>query len=386
MTVFRGFLTITKRNLNTMIMYLVIFLSICLIIQKMLLPETDEAFEQQSLNIAVIDRDGGQLARGLADYLKTWHTIKDIPDDKSILQDRLFYREIYYIVTIPDDFEEKYLTEDASLSVTKVPGSTSGYYVDQQINTFLSNVRVMTAGGFSLPEAIAYVQENTEASSEVTLFDKNGYGSQTPEHAFMYQYMPYIILSILCYTLSYIMIAFGNPEVRKRMLISSVSARSMNLQLILGYGVIGLAVWGICSLMPVLLYHKSFLSDPHLPYYLVNSLLLTLVGLSIAFLIGTLVHSAEVVSAVVNVITLGMSFSCGVFVPLDIIGKGLKAIAHFLPVYWYEINNTLISGNRSFSPSQLTGLYTGYAIQLLFAAAFIGITLVIRHTRRQADS
>lgn len=386
MTVFRGFLTITKRNLHTMIMYLVIFLSICLIIQKMLLPETDEAFEQQSLNIAVIDRDGGQLARGLADYLKTWHTIKDIPDDKSILQDRLFYREIYYIVTIPDDFEEKYLTEDASLSVTKVPGSTSGYYVDQQINTFLSNVRVMTAGGFSLPEAIAYVQENTEASSEVTLFDKNGYGSQTPEHAFMYQYMPYIILSILCYTLSYIMIAFGNPEVRKRMLISSVSARSMNLQLILGYGVIGLAVWGICSLMPVLLYHKSFLSDPHLPYYLVNSLLLTLVGLSIAFLIGTLVHNAEVVSAVVNVITLGMSFSCGVFVPLDIIGKGLKAIAHFLPVYWYEINNTLISGNRSFSPSQLTGLYTGYAIQLLFAAAFIGITLVIRHTRRQADS
>lgn len=369
-----------------MIMYLAIFLSICLIIQKMLLPETDQTFEQQSLNIAVIDRDGGELAEGLSDYLQTWHTIKDIPDDKSILQDRLFYREIYYIVTIPEDFEENYLTGDASLAVTKVPGSTSGYYVDQQIDTFLSDVRVMTAGGFPLSEAIACVQKNAEVSSEVTLFDKNGYGSQTPDHAFMYQYMPYIILSILCYTLSYIMIAFGNPEVRKRMLVSSVSARSMNLQLILGYSVIGLAVWGICSLMPILLYRESFLSDPHLSCYLVNSLLLTLVGLSIAFLIGSLVHSVEIVSAVVNVVTLGMAFSCGVFVPLDIVGKGLKTVAHFLPVYWYEINNTLISGNRSFSSAQTARLYTGYAIQLLFAAAFIGITLVIRHSRRQVEN
>lgn len=385
MTVFRGFLTITKRNLNLMIMYLIIFLSICIIIQKMLVPETTKTFEQQSLNIAVIDRDGGTLAKGLADYLKTWHTIKDLPDDKSILQDRLFYREVYYIVTIPEDFEDKCLDKEDTLPVTKVPGSTSGYYVDQQINTFLNDVRIMTAGGFSLTDAIKSVQENAEASSDVTLIDKNGYGSQTPDHAYMFQYMPYIILSILCYTLTYIMIAFGKPEVRKRMLVSSVSARSMNLQLLLGYAVIGFAVWGICILMSVCLYPKSFLEDPHLPYYLVNCLLLTLVGLSMAFLIGTFVHRDEIVSAVVNVVTLGMSFSCGVFVPLDIIGKSLKTVAHFLPIYWYEINNTLISANRSFSSSQTTELYTGYVIQLLFVAAFTGAALMFRRRRARTE-
>lgn len=385
MTVFRGFMTITKRNLNLMIMYLVIFLSICLMIQKMLVPETTQSFEQQSLNIAVIDRDGGTLAQGLTDYLKIWHTIKDLPDDKSILQDRLFYREIYYIVTIPEDFEDKCLIGDDTLPVTKVPGSTSGYYVDQQITAFLNDVRIMTAGGFSLSEAVESIQETAQNTSEVTLIDKNGYGSRTPDHTFMFQYMPYIILSILCYTLSYIMIAFGKPEVRKRMLVSSVSARSMNLQMLLGYSVIGLAVWGICMLMPFLLYAKDFARDPHLPYYLLNSFILTLVGLSLAFLISTFISRDEIVSAVVNVLTLGMSFSCGVFVPLDIVGKGLKTVAHFLPVYWYEINNTLIGANRSFSSSQLTELYTGYAIQLLFAAAFTGVSLMLRRRRAQAE-
>ena len=40
-----------------------------------------------------------------------------------------------------------------------------------------------------------------------------------------------------------------------------------------------------------------------------------------------------------------MSFLCGVFVPLDIMGKGVKTVAHFLPVYWYEISNNLLNNS-----------------------------------------
>ncbi|MEZ3434524.1 MAG: ABC transporter permease [Lachnospiraceae bacterium] len=385
MTVFKGFLTITKRNLKMVFLYIIIFLTISIMTQKMLGPQGGISFERESLDIAVIDRDGGALAKGLTEYLSAYHNIKDMPDDKSILQDRLFYREIYYIVTIPEDFENKVLLGTDTLPVTKVPGSTSGYYVDQQINTFINSVRVMTDGGFSLTDAIAKVQENSKESPQVTLIDKNGHGGSMPAHAFMYQYMPYIIISILCYTLGYIMIEFNKTDVRKRMRCSAVSDRAFNSQIFLGYVVVGFAVWCILSIMPIFVYRNDFLTDTNLPFYLLNSFILTIVALTLAFFVGSFLKSEELISAVVNVLSLGMSFLCGVFVSMDVLGKGVLTVAHFLPVYWYEIVNNLLAGNKVLSSSQMTELYQGLGIQLLFAAALLGAALVLRKNRAQAE-
>lgn len=383
MTVYKGFLTITRRNINMMILYLVIFLSMAVAAQK-ITGDNISGFEQVSLNIAVIDRDGGELAKGLADYLSHYHTLVDLPDDPSILQDRMFYREVYYVVTIPKNFEECCLEGEEMLPVTKVPGSNSGFYVDQQINTFMNDVRILTKSGFSLTEAVSDVIENCKEEAEVTLVDKNGFGGKQPLHAFMYQYMPYILISILCYSLSYIMIAFRNPDVKQRMMCSAIPIRSQNLQLVLGYATVGLGVYGICTIIPVLMYGKSFINDPNMAYYLLNSFLMTLVSLSLSFLIGTLVSKEEVVSAVVNVVSLGMSFLCGVFVDMEILGKGVRTFAQFLPAYWYEVANGLLSNNSSFSHGQQMSLYTCFGLQVLFAAAILGVAMVMSRVRETA--
>ena len=383
MTVFRGFLIITKRNIHIIWLYLLLFLGIAIMVQKAAGGNTSE-FEQVSLNIAVIDRDGGKLAKGLADYLSQYHTLVELPDEPSIIQDRMFYREVYYVAAIPEDFEERCLYGDETLPVTKVPGSNSGFYVDQQINTFMNDVRIMTRSGFPLSDAVQSVIDNCTDKAEVTLIDKNGFGGVQPLHAFMYQYMPYILISILCYSMSYIMIAFRNEDVKRRMMCSAIPARSQNLQLALGVAVVGIAVYGLCTLMPFLMYGKTFMKDPNMPYYLVNSFMMTLVSLSLSFLIGTLVRREEIISAIVNVVSLGMSFLCGVFVELEVLGKGVRTFAQFLPAYWYEVANGLLSNNSSLSPAQQTSLYTCYGLQILFAAAILGVAMVISRIRQTA--
>lgn len=383
MTVFKGFLLITKRNIHMMFLYIAIFLTIAISAQKMT-GGNQSGFAQESLNIAVIDRDGGKLARGLADYLAQYHTLVDLPDDPSVIQDRMFYREVYYIVTIPEDFEDRCLYGEELLPVTKIPGSNSGFYVDQQINTFLNDVRVMAASGFSLADAVAEVIDNSKDTAQVTMLDKNGFGGEQPLHAVMFQFIPYILISILCYSLGSIMIAFHNPDVKRRMMCSAIPVRRQNHQLVLGYVLMGIIVWLICTLMPFLLYREDFVNDPNMPYYLVNSFLMTLVALSLAFLVSTLISRNELISAVVNVISLGMSFLCGVFVDLDILGKGVRTFAQFLPVYWYELANNLLAGNQSLSRAQTVSLLTDYGMQLLFAAAILGVALVISRNRRTA--
>ena len=383
MTVFRGFLIITKRNIHIIWLYLLLFLGIAIMVQKAAGGNTSE-FEQVSLNIAVIDRDGGKLAKGLADYLSQYHTLVELPDEPSIIQDRMFYREVYYVAAIPEDFEERCLYGDETLPITKVPDSNSGVYVDQQIRIFMNEVRIMVSSGFSLSEAVEEVIEHSADEAEVTLIDKNGFGGKQPMHAFMYQYMPYILISILCYSMSYIMIAFRNEDVKRRMMCSAIPARSQNLQLALGVAVVGIAVYGLCTLMPFLMYGTTFMKDPNMPYYLVNSFMMTLVSLSLSFLIGTLVRREEIISAIVNVVSLGMSFLCGVFVELEVLGKGVRTFAQFLPAYWYEVANGILSNNSSLSPAQQTSLYTCYGLQVLFAAAILGVAMVISRIRQTA--
>ena len=135
--------------------------------------------------------------------------------------------------------------------------------------------------------------------------------------------------------------------------------------------------------MPLALYGKEFLQDGNLIYYLLNSFVLTLVSLAISFLIGVLVEKEEVINGVVNVISLGMSFTCGVFVSMSVLGKGVRAFAHFLPVYWYEIVNEIIGSNAEFTVAQKTTIFQGIGIQLLFAAAILSAGLAVSKYKEQ---
>lgn len=169
MTVFKGFLIITKRNLLMVFMYLAIFLTIGILASGSDSNTSGNGFHAQALTVGVVDHDGGVLSKGLSTYLSQYHTVRQMPDDTAKLQDALFNRNVSYIVTIPKDFKVSCLREHQALPVSKIPGSTDGYYVDQQINTYLNQARVLTDSGYSDKEASAYILKHADSSSHVTM-------------------------------------------------------------------------------------------------------------------------------------------------------------------------------------------------------------------------
>lgn len=62
------------------------------------------------------------------------------------------------MVRIPENFYEKCIKGDEKLSVTKIPDTYSGSYVDQQINSFLNNARTYQAAGFTEAEAASALE------------------------------------------------------------------------------------------------------------------------------------------------------------------------------------------------------------------------------------
>ena len=68
--------------------------------------ETYTSYESEKIKIGVVDKDNGPLAEGLVKWLEGTHHVTMLEDNREKLQEELFYRNVEYIVVIPEDFYE----------------------------------------------------------------------------------------------------------------------------------------------------------------------------------------------------------------------------------------------------------------------------------------
>lgn len=148
MTVFKGYMRIMKKNTGLILLYLGIFFGVTMALQAAAGKETYTSYESEKIKIGVVDKDNGPLAEGLVKWLEGTHHVTMLEDNREKLQEELFYRNVEYIVVIPEDFYENCMVNGESISVTKVPGSYSAYYVDQQLESCLNTMRTYLKAGF----------------------------------------------------------------------------------------------------------------------------------------------------------------------------------------------------------------------------------------------
>ena len=221
MTVYKGYMKIVKQNKALILLYLAIFFGVTMMFQSVAGSTMPTSYQASSVKVGIVDKDGGPLARSLETYLEHFHDVSLIADDTAVLQEKLFYRDIEYIVHIPANFFDTCISGNEKLSVTKVPGSYTAFYVDQQINSFLNNVRTYNAAGFSEEEAAQAAK--SPSTVQVDLLDTSGTAGAVPNFVYYYRYVPYLFLSILCYVMGNILSAFRKGDLPKRMQASAVS-------------------------------------------------------------------------------------------------------------------------------------------------------------------
>ena len=386
MTVFKGFLLLLKRESKSVSLYLVIFIAMAIVVQFSMGDNQPTAvFKSSETRIAIEDQDQSALSKSLVSYLKQTQSVKSDLDISTPdrIQENLYYSNVYSVIKIPEGFEKAYFDKQTPLTLINKPGFDSTY-VTNQVNNFLKSVKILHESGDSVAQAVQKVERYDNQKSKVTLVAKNKSGGEMPFHNYLFQYLPYILISMTSYSLGIILIIYAEPDKKRRMLCAPVSYRSMNLQLMLGASIIGVGLWLLCAIiLPTLLSAKSFLADPNLPYYLVNVALMILVSLALSYLMSKFIQRANIISSVTNVLGLGMSFLCGVFVPLSMLSPSIKKFTQFLPVYWYEETNGLIGYQTTFTAAQKLDLYKGFGIQLLFVIALLSLGMLVGKLREQ---
>lgn len=372
---------ILKKNIGLISIYLIIFFSTAMILQASAKKEHLEDFEKTRINLAIADQDDSTLSHALTEYLKTIHNVYRISAEPTVMQEELFYRNAEYIVQIPKDFYKTCIVDENPLSVTKVPGSYSSFYVDQQINAWLNSIRTYTAAGFSQKEAAAAALE--QSVSEVTLYHDEETAVETPGYTYYFRYIPFLFLAVLCYSMGYILLAFRKEDIQKRMLASAISTRRQNLEGLLAMFTISLLLWLIAVVGAGVMYGKELLTSKVLGYYLLNTFLMLTIALSLAYLIGLFMKNINMLNGFSNIISLGICFLSGVFVPMNIMDKKVLMVAQFLPVYWYENVNEPLSRYHVVSGKVAVDIWKSMGIEVMFTFALLALILAVSKYKRQ---
>lgn len=383
MTVYKGYLRVMKRNMWLILLYLVIFTGITVMFQMVSGNDPMSNYQAESVKIAVVDEDGGNLAKELKDFLGQCHQVTEIENDRARMQEDLFYRNVEYIIRIPEHFFETCIADGEKLAVTKVPGSYTAFYVDQQLNSFLNDARVYYAAGFSQEETAEALKGRETV--QVELLDTGGAVEEMPAYGFYFRYIPYLYLSVLCYVMGNVIAAFRRGDLPKRMRVSAISARRQSLEGLLATATMAVGLWLVSIIGAFLFYGKRLMECGGLLYYLLNTLMMVLTALSISYLVGMMIRGKNAVNTlngIVNVLSLGMCSLCGVFVSLEVMSKSVKTVAQFLPVYWYEVVNELVVEFGSVTGEARQMVFQGLGMQFAFVAALVCVTLAIAKWKR----
>lgn len=409
MTVFRGYLLIIRRYIATIMMYIVIFAAVTLGIQQAYVSTgIPEGFSAMQIKVAVIDRDGGVLGETLKKLIGREQKLVELPDDRGVLQEALYYGDVEYILVIPEGAQERLISSDAKeqaiqqtiekntqeqtavdsiqegiLESITAPESVTGFYVSAQVDMLLNQICVLSGCGYSFEEACAQALALGEKQARVELLDINGNEGLRPGYNYYFAYMPYAFLGGAIMSAGFVIMEFKRRDIRRRMESCAVPLLWQNIAALCAVLLIGVVLWSVCILLHVAVYRGGVFTDGNGLYYILNSLACLLVALSLGYFAGMCVNGPTALNGINNVLSLGLCFLGGIFVPIEMLGSGVGTIARFLPTWWYSRINGILGDYGTLSGEMRTTVWQGLVIQLVFAFAVIGISLAVRRMHIQ---
>lgn len=393
MKVFNGCCKVLLRHINAVLIYLILFMALSVVMTSLSFEQRTDSYEGTRTTLAIINRDrqDSPLLQGLSSYLAENTQVTELPDEKEAMQDALFFHAADYILIIPEGFEQALWNgEEPKLEKVTVPDSYTATHTDALVDQYCNLVRMYRTtapemGEQQLAEAVA---DNLAEQAPVEIKTYGNAKAIDERLTIFLQMLSYILLVMIILETSIIMLVFNRSDLRMRNLCTPVPQRKINFQIALCNGIAAAASWALTLLLGVLLFGRElFQADWRvLAFIALDSFAYTIVALSIAFFAGQFLTSSNMQNAVANFLALALSFLGGAFVPLELLGDGMLAVAHFTPTYWYVSTIGTLVRSTDITGELIGTVWTGILVQLGFALAFFSVALFVSKTRRQSSN
>ena len=374
MQVFNAFFKVLKKKLPSSIIYLIVFLAISFPLAMSAKPTV--SFEENRLNVAVFDKDGTDESKALVRFIGTKHDLVDTNEDKDELMDKMYYGVIDYALVIEKGYSEKIKNEDFDdlFSDYKLHDSYEAVLMGQFLNEYVTSLRSYVVIGESVKTAIKKTEDTLNDTTEVTYatFDEEEMSDYGESFAYYFQYLPYVLMCVIINALCPTLMTLKSKEIRYRTNCSPLRSSATTIQTFIASAICVLVIWIVFIGAGMIMYGGMYRGRAW--YAVLNSFIFVMIITMLAAFIANIAKKQETVNIITQIISLGMSFLCGVFVPQFLLGKGVLAAAHFLPAYWYIKVNNMLSGVDTYDHDLLI---TCLLVQVGFAVALGALALVV---------
>ena len=371
MIVFKNYFNIVKRHLGVILVFSILSIGVSVINTSY---TSTEDYASVDPKIAVINYDDSALSDNFVEYIKERAEIVEVEDDEKAIQDTLYLNKADSILIIPDNFGTNILIGNNPRLKIKKSTQNVSEYTELLVNRYFKIAENYSKVGMSENEIINNIEKDIQNEIEVKVSSKNQ--SDMERLAVYYSFENYAFLSIFIFIIGTIMCIFNKETIRKRNNVSKLNPKSISNQLFLGHMTLTLSIWLVFILISVILYRDLMFTTNGL-LLMLNSLCFALTATSLAYLIGCLIKKENVISGIQNVISLGLSFISGCFVPIELLDKNIINFSKIFPSYWFIQGNYDITKLSTFNYENIKPVIQNCGIVLLFGIMYFMIARMI---------
>jgi len=386
MRIFKAYFLILNKYKGTVFIFFAVFMSLSLIMAKVNGGGGASSFQQDSLDIAVVDEDQGEFSGQIREYFGTHNQVTEMKMDQDKIADALYWRKLDYVLVIPEGTDEVLSKgEMPELSSMKVPDCFDSAYFEAALQMYLQKMTALTGNGISLREAgqkLTALQEK-ETKVHMASFVNKRQGDMSTR---FFLYVPYLFIAVGVSGIGLVLLRLNRREVRERTECSSMPMKNRVAEITAAVLVYGGGLYLFVLVAAVVISGGSILTDPRLPWFAVNIFTMLLFGLSLGFFAGMVAKTDDAINGIVNVLSLVLCFLGGIFVPRQFFGAGVQKVAKIFPTYWYVVNNESIGAMKTVSHTFVKNILTQSMVSLGYALVIFAVTLVIVSARRTSEA
>ena len=337
-----------------------------------------DTFESETLGITVVDASESETSAALIEYLSSKHEVEVIDElDRTYLEEKVFLMEIHGAVIIDSNFENQVKTGEPAVEIISDERAAASIQLDSEISKFLmfANAQFNAAGSLNADTLQTALTDTVDV-------ELNGKGTSAVEEnytnaASYSNFAAYWLMLFIMLTVGNLMSEFNKPELQKRMISAPVSSTSSALQILGAQALVGIFSVLIMFFGLVALYYDRLEGMP-LAHILLALILIMAFTLAMQYAINALTTNRFIVNGLTNLITLGLAFLSGIFIPIELFGSTAQHIAEFLPLYHYT--QIYAASDISWSESALS-----ISILLLYTLAFLIIGIIFNNQRKSTQ-
>ena len=380
MTVFKTFLKILNKNKFIIILYTVFLIGFGGFNMQTSDNSTNFVASKPDIMIVNYDEEKG-ITKDLIKYITDNSNIIELNNNEEAINDGLFYRDVNYVIYIPENYSEDFMDGKNPEINIKSTGDYQSSFAEMLLSRYIKVANIYQKSIKNEDELTSKINETLSKQSEVEITSKLDTDSLA-KATFYYNFASYSILACLVYVICLVLSSFKDIKIQKRTIISSTDYRKLNRQLLLSNSLFSIILWGVYVALSFVLIEDVMFSNQGI-IYLINSFIFTMCATTIALFIGNLVSNKNAINGIVNVIALGSSFLCGAFVPMEWLPDGVLKIAHILPSYYYISSNESLKTLEVFNLETMQPIITNMIVILGFSILFIILTNIVSKRKQK---